>query len=44
LVLGWLMTIAALALGAPFWFDTLKRFMNIRNTGRSPVEARDKAA
>jgi len=44
MIVGWLLSIAAVSLGAPFWFDTLKRFVNIRNSGRSPVEARDKTA
>lgn len=39
---GWLLTIAAISVGAPFWFDTLKRFVNIRGTG-SPPEAREQA-
>jgi hypothetical protein len=43
-VVGWLLTLIALSLGAPFWFDTLNRFMNIRNAGRSPVEPRSKTA
>ena len=33
---GWLITILAVSLGAPFWFDTLSRFMNIRNAGKPP--------
>jgi hypothetical protein len=41
--IGWVLTIIAVSLGAPFWFDTLNRFMNIRNAGRSPDEPRDKA-
>ena len=41
-ILGWLFTIIAVSQGAPFWFDTLNRFMNIRSTGRAPDEARDK--
>ena len=41
-LLGWLLTAIALSLGAPFWFDTLNRFMNIRNAGRAPGERRDK--
>ncbi len=40
---GWLVTIFALSLGAPFWFDMLNRFMNIRNAGRAPDEPRDKS-
>ena len=35
---GWLLTIAAISMGAAFWFDTLKRFMNIRSAGASPDE------
>lgn len=34
--LGWLLTIAAVSLGAPFWFDTLVRIANIRNNGPKP--------
>jgi len=32
-LLGWLFTIAAVSLGAPFWFDMLNKFMNVRNSG-----------
>ena len=35
---GWILTIIAVSLGAPFWFDLLNRFMNLRMAGRSPVE------
>jgi hypothetical protein len=41
-LVGWILTLIALSLGAPFWFDTLNRFMNIRNAGRSPAEPRAK--
>jgi hypothetical protein len=37
-ILGWFLTIIAVSLGAPFWFDVLKRFVNVRSAGRSPVE------
>ena len=30
---GWLLTIAALLLGAPFWFDLLSRFARLRGAG-----------
>ena len=30
-IFGWLITAMALSLGAPFWFDMLKRVVNIRN-------------
>ena len=29
---GWLITTLALSLGAPFWFDTLNKFMVVRST------------
>ncbi len=34
--IGWLLTIFALSLGAPFWFDLMNRLANVRNAGRSP--------
>lgn len=40
---GWFATIVAVSLGAPFWFDKLNTFMNIRSAGRAPDEPRDKA-
>lgn len=36
--LGWLISIIAASLGAPFWFDLLNKFMNIRGTGKPPEE------
>lgn len=42
--IGWIVTALAVSLGAPFWFDTLNRFMNIRNAGRAPDEPRDKSS
>jgi hypothetical protein len=35
-ILGWLLTAAALSLGAPFWFDTLNKFINLRGAGGKP--------
>jgi hypothetical protein len=35
-VLGWIVTILATLFGAPFWFDTLQRFVQIRGTGPEP--------
>jgi len=35
---GWLITILAVSLGAPFWFDTLNKFMNVRNAGKPPAK------
>jgi hypothetical protein len=36
--LGWLITVIAISLGAPFWFDTLNRLANLRLAGKSPEE------
>jgi hypothetical protein len=33
---GWLVTIVALGLGAPFWFDLVNRLVNLRQTGARP--------
>lgn len=45
-VLGWLaklggllFTIFAVSLGAPFWFDTLNKVVNVRITGKQPEPA-----
>jgi hypothetical protein len=35
-LLGWIFTAIAVSLGAPFWFDTLNRFINLRSAGRAP--------
>jgi hypothetical protein len=37
-VLGLLLTAIAISLGAPFWFDLLKSFINVRNTGPKPAD------
>lgn len=34
--LGWLLTAIAASIGAPFWFDLLDKFMNIRHAGERP--------
>ncbi len=34
--IGWLLTAIAASLGAPFWFDLLNKFMNIRHAGKRP--------
>jgi hypothetical protein len=36
---GLLMTVLAIQLGAPFWFDTLSKFVNIRSAGTPPGES-----
>jgi hypothetical protein len=38
-LLGWILSIIAISLGAPFWFDTLNKFMNIRNAGQKPKKS-----
>ncbi len=37
-LLGWVLTAFAATLGAPFWFDLLNRFSNIRSAGKAPEE------
>ena len=37
--IGWVITILAVSLGAPFWFDTLNRIISIRSAGKAPEEA-----
>jgi len=39
MVLGWLITAFAVSLGAPFWFDLLNKFVNVRASGKAPEEA-----
>jgi len=36
-LLGWLLTAIAISLGAPFWFDLLNRFVNLRHTIEKPT-------
>ena len=33
---GWIITIFAVSLGAPFWFDTLNKLVNLRSAGKIP--------
>jgi hypothetical protein len=35
-LIGWTITGLAVSLGAPFWFDTLNRFMQLRSSGSPP--------
>jgi hypothetical protein len=41
-VLGILLTALAARQGAPFWFDVLKRVVNLRGTGANPTEKEGK--
>jgi hypothetical protein len=43
-LVGLLMTGLALSLGAPFWFDVLTRFVNVRGSGIKPDRADAPAA
>lgn len=33
---GWALTVVAISLGAPFWFDALKGLVNLRGAGKPP--------
>lgn len=37
-LLGWLISIMAISLGAPFWFDMLNKVVSIRSSGKAPEE------
>jgi hypothetical protein len=39
---GWVITMLAVSLGAPFWFDALNKFMNVRNAGVPPPTLADR--
>ena len=41
---GWFLTIVAVSLGAPFWFDVLNKIMKLRNAGRVPPKGKDQEA
>jgi hypothetical protein len=43
-LIGWLLTMLAVSLGAPFWFDMLNRVLSIRGAGRAPRETPRAAA
>lgn len=38
-LVGWGLTMIALSLGAPFWFDTLNKVANLRAAGKPPAPA-----
>jgi hypothetical protein len=37
-IAGWLITGFAVSLGAPFWFDLLSKFMNVRSSFKKEEE------
>lgn len=43
-LIGLLFSIGAVSLGAPFWFDTLSKFINLRGAGTPPGEKKKSAA
>lgn len=40
-LVGWTITGYAVTVGAPFWFDLLKKIIQIRNTGTKPEEKKE---
>lgn len=42
LIIGWIVSGLAIAMGAPFWFDLLGKIMNVRNSGSKPQSAATK--
>jgi hypothetical protein len=44
-IFGWLLSAAAIAMGAPFWFELLGKFVNVRNAGQVPEStSKDKSS
>ena len=39
-LIGCALTAVAVSFGAPFWFDLLQRFVNVRGTGPTPAETK----
>ena len=39
---GWLLMAVAVSLGAPFWFDLINRFINIRMVGQKPATVEER--
>jgi len=33
---GWMLTVVAVSMGAPFWFDVLNKIVNVRGAGKAP--------
>jgi hypothetical protein len=42
MIIGWIVTATAIMMGAPFWFDLLGLFINVRNTGAKPKSKTNK--
>jgi hypothetical protein len=43
-LLGWLLTMIAVSLGAPFWFDVLQKAMQLRSSGKVPETKKPESA
>jgi hypothetical protein len=43
-LIGWMITIYAISLGAPFWFGALQKLVNIRSAGDAPDERKKASA
>ena len=43
-LLGWFLTVVAVSLGAPFWFDLLNKIVNLRNAGEKPKTSQQNSA
>ncbi len=41
---GWILTAVAVSLGAPFWFDTLNKFMVVRSTVKPREKSQEEGA
>ena len=39
-IAGWVLTVAAVSLGAPFWFDLLGKVSSLRSSGEKPEESK----
>jgi hypothetical protein len=37
---GWLITGLAVSMGAPFWFETLNKLVNLRGAGANPSKTK----
>ena len=44
IVAGWVMTALAISFGAPFWFDTLNKFMVVRSTVKPQEKSKTETA
>lgn len=42
-LVGWSISVIAAMQGAPFWFDALGKFINLRSAGKKPAEERSQA-